>query len=385
MSSSMPPPAKSKDDTIIQPVVVVVGASGRVGRHVVEQLLDQNVTVRAVVRNVSKAEHVLPTSSSLLHMIQADVGHYDNYADVLDKTMDGSSSIISVMGAVRFSKITDWLPWRIFSKQATWADRSHPYYGNYLGQKYLLELAEKHNVSRFVRLTGLGLAHSPFHPFAILFNTLLSFNNRWGLFTEQAMYQSTVPTLVLRPGGLTEEERDTVTTNVQVDVSGKLPYPGRIGRNDVAALAVAAVTLAKPELLPSKLTLACRWCGTGVKPRPQGTKEQGHATALECLTAVAQAGESSPAPLKSKPYGVAVALTVYTAAFLAYKLSKALFYFLKRVVKALSFVQRIRLPWSQAKFGSLFARHCESHPRDIKKRDEAGPVIPRHAMATHPC
>jgi len=161
---------------------------------------------------------------------------------------------------------------------------------------------------------------------------LLSFNNRWGLLTEQAMYESTVPTVVLRPGGLAEDERDTNTTNIQVDVSGKLPYPGRIDRTDVAALAVAAVTLSKPELLPSKLTLACRWCGTGVKPRPQGTKEDGYTTASECLTAVAKAGESSPVPPKSKPYGIAVALTVYSAAVLTYKLSKALLYFMKRLL-----------------------------------------------------
>ena len=324
-SSSLP---AEKNDAV-QPVVVV-GASGRVGRQVVEQLLEQNVTVRAVVRNVSKAEHILPTSSPLLSMYQADLGRYEEYADVLDKAVEGSSAIVSVMGAVRLSKITDWLPWRIFSNKANWADRSHPYYGNLLGQKCLLELAEKHKVSRFVRLTGLGLAHSPFHPFAVLFNALLSFNNRWGLLTEHVMYQSTVPTLVLRPGGLAEDERDIATTNVQVDISGKLPYPGRIGRADVAALAVAAVTL-KQEL-PSKLTLACRWCGTGVKPRPQGTKDQGYATALECLTAVANAGESSPAPPVSKPYGIAVALTVYGATFLAYKVSKAFLCFLRRLV-----------------------------------------------------
>jgi uncharacterized protein YbjT (DUF2867 family) len=313
--------------------VVVVGATGKVGRLVVEQLLAQGMAVRAVVRNATKATQVfaaLPhtngtttnTKNPLLELVTADLCRHEESATVLDEAVAGATAIISVMGVVRVSKWTDWWPWRIFSSQADWADRSHPYYGNYLGQTYLIGLAEKHKVGRFVRLTGLGLAYSPFHPFAILFNTLLSFNNRWGLLTEQALYASKIPTVVLRPGGLAADARNASTTNLQVDVSGKLPFPGRVGRADVAALAVASITeLADVDGIPSKFVLACRWCGEGVQPRPQGVKEDGYATAVECLQAVAREGVTSPPPPARKPYGLAVALTVYSLMAVASKLA----------------------------------------------------------------
>jgi hypothetical protein len=193
---------------------------------------------------------------------------------------------------LRFSQFLDFLPWRLLNIDVSgWADRDHPYYGNYLGQKRLIELAKKHKVGRFVRLTGLGLAYSAFNPIGILFNTLLSCNNRWGLKCEEALAKSNVPYVILRPGGLSDSERNYETTNIQIDASGKLPFPGRIGRADVAALCVAAT-----ELPPGmKFTLACRGVGTDVKPRPQGVKEDGCATAKECMERLVKSNATNSA------------------------------------------------------------------------------------------
>jgi NAD(P)H-binding len=241
----------------------------------------------------------------------------------------GCDSVISVMGAVRFAKLTDFFPWRLFRQDAEWADRNHPYYGNYLAQKKLIELAEKHQVKRFVRLTGLGLAFSAFNPFSILFNTLLSVNNRWGLLCEQALYESKVPYVVLRPGGLADEQRCVEATNLQVDVTGKLPFPGRIGRADVAALAIAAIDL--PTTAPN-YTLACRWCGEGMKPKPQGFKEEGLATAKECMATVLATKAKSPPPPAMKPYGVSVGLAVTIVGSLFAKLLFVVWNLFTRIV-----------------------------------------------------
>jgi hypothetical protein len=215
--------------------------------------------------------------------------------------------------------------------KASWADRDHPYYGNYLAQKRLIELAAKHKVKRFIRLTGLGLAYSAFNPIGILFNTLLSGNNRYGILCEQALAESNVPYIVLRPGGLANDARNVTTTNLQVDPSGKLPFPSRVGRSDVAALAVAAT---ESGILPAdkSYTLACRWVGEDIKPKPQGVKEDGWPTAAKCLRAVA---DSDPAPLpppKMKPYSVAVALTVYSLMAVALKTSLALWALTRKLV-----------------------------------------------------
>lgn len=241
--------------------VLVVGATGRVGRKVVQKLMATDRPVRALVRNPAKAQEIFGTCTGFqypsLEVIVADMSNPDQYKETLDKAVMGCSSIISVMGVVRFSKLSDFLPWRLFRVNAsTWADRDHPYYGNYIGQKVLIDLAEKYEVQRFVRLTGLALAFSAFNPFTVLFNALLSCNNRYGLLCEQSLFRSKVPYVILRPGGLAEDERDKETTNIQVEPSGKLPFPGRIGRTDVAELAIASC-----DLPPSKsYTVACRWC-----------------------------------------------------------------------------------------------------------------------------
>ena len=305
--------------------VLVVGATGRVGRRVVQQLMAQNRPVRAIVRNPDKARELFGTSTSFVHppfqVHVADLGHYDRDETILDEAMKGVDTVLSVSGVVRFSKWTDFLPWRLFDQAPQqWADRSHPYYGNYLAQKKLLELAEKHNVRRFVRLTGLGLAHPPYHPFSVLFNTILSFSNRWGLLCEQAMFDSPVPTIVLRPGGLAEDARQTNTTHLQIDASGKLPYPCRVGRADVAALAVAAGDLQNGQ----SYTLAARWCGPDVKPRPQGVKEDGYGTAGECMDHLVQSKAISPRPPKMKMYGIFVGMTVYALAAVGLRLGLAL-------------------------------------------------------------
>jgi nucleoside-diphosphate-sugar epimerase len=306
--------------------VLVVGATGRVGRRVVQKLIGRNKPVRALVRNPQKAQELFGTSTSLqypkLEIIIADMSRPEDYAQVLDDAVKGTDAIISVMGAVRFAQLSDFLPWRLFGGYDvnSWADRSHPYYGNYLGQKKLIELAEKYKVQRFVRLTGLGLAYSAFNPLTILFNSLLSITNRYGILCEQALASSKVPYVVLRPGGLISDGRDYELANLQLDASGKLPYPGRIGRSDVADLAVEAL------LLPSSksLTLACRWCGEGIRPKSQGSKSDGVPTAKEGLARLVSANTMPLAPPVMKPYALAVGLAVYSFCLILFKSMSAL-------------------------------------------------------------
>jgi NAD(P)-dependent dehydrogenase (short-subunit alcohol dehydrogenase family) len=327
-SSSSTPASSASND--VKPILVV-GATGKVGRKVVQKLLGMNRPVRALVRNPQKAAEIFGTRSSLeyppLEVVVADLGRYEDYEDVLDCAVEGCSAVVSVSGAIRFAKLSDFLlPWRLFQTDvSSWADRDHPYFANYLAQKKLLELAQKHRVGRFVRLTGLGLAYSAFVPFAILFNSLLSFTNRYGMLCEQALAEQSgncvVPYVILRPGGLAEDERTTQTVNVQVEPTGKLPYPGRIGRSDVAELAVQACMVLPTEgKAAQSYTLASRWCGEDVKPKPQGTKEDGFPTARECLEELVSSGAvSPPPPRKMKPYAVAVSLVAYPILFLTGK------------------------------------------------------------------
>ncbi len=188
---------------------LVVGATGMVGRRVVQQLLDQNRPVRALVRNVTRAQELFGTSTGFppLEIVLADLAYYDNFtvAKRLEQAVQGCDSIISVSGALRFSKLTDFLPWRLWNADvSSWADRGHPYFANYKAQALLVDLAQKHGVSRFVRLTG---RYSHLSVVSYLFAIVGSRNNQYHYLCEQHLRQSKVPFVLLKPGGLATEAR----------------------------------------------------------------------------------------------------------------------------------------------------------------------------------
>ena len=195
---------------------LVVGATGQVGRRVVEQLLNANKPVRALVRNHSKARELFgkymmeDDEKTKLKIFVCDLGEAAKQEDykVLNQAVEGCGSIVSVSGCARISKLSDFLPWRLFQEDVSgWADSSHPYFGNYKAQCALVDLAKTHSVSRFVRLTGLSAGYSPFHPVGIIFSSVLSMTTRYHFLCEQYIRNSSVPYLIIRPGGLRNEDR----------------------------------------------------------------------------------------------------------------------------------------------------------------------------------
>ena len=93
-------------------------------------------------------------------------------------------------------------------------------------------------------------------------------------------------------------------------------------RADVAA--VAALSVSDPTTLdPSKsYTVGLRAVGD-IKPKPQGTKEEGLPTALECLKAIREQEDTIDKTVETKPYGAAVAIFVYSLAFVGLQLASA--------------------------------------------------------------
>lgn len=121
--------------------------------------------------------------------------------------------------------------------------------------------------------------------------------------------------------------QNTATTSLQVDATGKLPPPARVGRSDVASLAIASCD---PSILPfstDSYTLAVRWVGD-VAPKTQGTKDDGCDSAEACLKGVVE--ESSKGVVKFeepkgiKPYGAAVGLFFYSFAAVSIKVTSLL-------------------------------------------------------------
>lgn len=97
--------------------------------------------------------------------------------------------------------------------------------------------------------------------------------------------------------------QDVNRTSIQVCHTGVVPSPARIGREDVASLAVAAAMFqtkndTSVDNRPFHYTLACRWVGQNMDPFPgQGRKADGlpdAETALQrTLKTIQKAGKRS--------------------------------------------------------------------------------------------
>ena len=335
LSLSLSSSASASASSISNPIeedkrpILIVGATGKVGRIVVQKLLDQNIPTRAFVRNATKANELFmdPTSSEKskrnlnLEIIVGDVTDLTK----MEEAVKGCQAAISVSGTLRFSKLLDFLPWRLFTFDVSnWCnDMSHPYYTNYVAQLNLAKLATKHQLSSgVVRLTGLSTGLSPFSLVSILFSSLLSMTSRYHYAAERDMYlecfSSNIPFIVIRPGGLSDEPRDSKAISLQIDSSGILPPPARVGRADIADLAIAAVSRSHLKKTgPCSRVLAVRWTGSDIKPKGQGVYEDGCIDANACFEKLTNDEESKGRDgvfqfdYPDRPYGFAVSCLVY--------------------------------------------------------------------------
>lgn len=314
--------------------ILVIGATGKVGQQVTRQLLEKNIPTRAFVRNATKAEQLFGSNNGRDKNLELVVGDVTDY-EKMEEAVKGCQAAISVSGTLRFSQLSDFLPWRLFNFDvSSWCqDKSHPYYTNYLPQVHLAELACKYELSSgVVRLTGLSTGYSPFNIVSILFSTLLSLTSRYHYAAERDMFrtldnhrgENAIPLTILRPGGLSDEPRNKETTALQVDASGQLPPPGRVGRADVAALAIRAVicptSTSSSKNVRKSRALAIRWCGEGVKPKAQGKKEDGCSDADGCFELVDSQPVQFDFAYPDKNYALGTSLLVYPLIGLSLKL-----------------------------------------------------------------
>jgi hypothetical protein len=388
-----------------QPKIVVLGATGKIGRLVTRQLLETNgeATIVAVVRDYDKACRVLyddlvrnkKKKQPALQIVEANLvppeelpGYRDSDEEeeaekeeeeewrkrassaaafygtsiqdynnrhaypadeVLEDAIRGCTAIISCVGSVRPTNLwTDFLLlWRVWRKDvSSWcSDARHPYYVHYRSTRKALALAEKEQMRRqsmqtledktlrngakdykvpsrirFVRISDLCLQQQPWHFVPLLTNIMHSMVFRYQDMTEQLLQTSSlIDTIILRPGDLSDDERNANTTALQVDPSGRLPSPSRVGREDVASLAVSSALFRLPNATQAAhFTLAVRWVGEDLHPYPaQGTMKDGFASAHTCLLHVFQKVIPSTARRRNiKPYAICTTIPVYAMLFL---------------------------------------------------------------------
>jgi len=294
--------------------------------------------------------------------------------ETLHDAITQSTIIISALGTVRYTNIlTDFIlkPWRIFQKDvSSWcADKKHPYYVCFQTTQKILKMAEMEQLRRneilsslqkeddaeksnvplrpgqaspqhllqdkikIIRITDLAVTNKPYGFDTIVTNLVRSLIFRYQQMSENILRMSRiVDTVVLRPGDLIQEERNTTTTSLQVSSTGEVPRPAKVSRSDVAAVAVAAAltkldlqnadtTSSNPKKQKTKadnnntpnghinnnnqevldailqqqqqqqreahhLTLGMRWVSETLQPEPQGFQKDGHKDANAAMKAV---------------------------------------------------------------------------------------------------
>jgi uncharacterized protein YbjT (DUF2867 family) len=185
---------------------LVVGATGQTGRQIVRQLVDKNIPVRALVRNLESAKQVLPPEVELV------------IGDVLKpETVENACLDCNVLFCA--------------TGAAPSLDPTGPYQVDYQGTKNLVDAAKARGVDRFIIVSSLCVSQF-FHPLNLFWLILY-----WKKQAEEYLQQSGLNYTIVRPGGLkNEDNRDNIVMS-----SADTLFDGSIPRTKVARVCVAAL------------------------------------------------------------------------------------------------------------------------------------------------
>lgn len=197
--------AAPKDD-----LVAVVGATGRTGLPVVEQLVARGYKVRALVRDAAAAKAKLPAG---VEIVVADVRD----PNTLTPALKGAKYVISTIGAGGGPKADP-------TNGAREIDN--------LGVANLATVSKAARVKQLVLVSSSSVTKAAENPMAFMRPILAA-----KFEGEQALRASGVPYTIVRPGGLSEDAGGKfAVTFSQGDTTA-----GRIPRADVATACIEAL------------------------------------------------------------------------------------------------------------------------------------------------
>ena len=186
--------------------VFVAGATGKTGKHIVRQLIDKNVPVKALVRDLEKARTVLPDT---VELIVGDVLKPASF----ESALADCSVLICATGA------------------SPSLDPTGPYQVDYQGTKNLVDAAKSQGIEHFVLVSSLCVSKF-FHPLNLFWLVLY-----WKKQAEAYIQNSGIPYTIVRPGGLKEEDN---SDNIIMEGADTL-FDGSIPRPKVAQVCVEAL------------------------------------------------------------------------------------------------------------------------------------------------
>jgi len=199
--------------------VLIAGATGGVGRHLVRRLLARNYPVRALVRDVEKARQVLGPQVEL-------VGGDTRKPHTLAPAVAGVRAVICVTGS------------------RSPLGPNSPKHVDYEGVRNLVTAARAAGVEHFVLISSIGVTRPNLPPdaFGREFRNILHywFVRRmlvWKFKGEEAVRESGLTYTIVRPGGLTDEPGGRKA--LRFDQGDRIT--GRISRADLAEVCIQAL------------------------------------------------------------------------------------------------------------------------------------------------
>jgi uncharacterized protein YbjT (DUF2867 family) len=187
----------------------VAGATGETGRRIVQELVERNIPVRALVRDLEQARSVLPASAQL---VVGDVLK----PETLSEAISDSTVVLCATGA----------------KPSF--DPTGPYKVDFEGTKNLVDAAKSKGIEHFVFVSSLCTSKL-FHPLNLFWLILV-----WKKQAEEYIQKSGLVYTIVRPGGLKNEDN----TNSIVMSSADTLFDGSIPRTKVAQVCVEALSQA---------------------------------------------------------------------------------------------------------------------------------------------
>ncbi|NJO40594.1 MAG: SDR family oxidoreductase [Cyanobacteria bacterium RU_5_0] len=188
----------------------VAGATGETGRRIVRELVQRNIPVRALVRNIETAKEILPTEAEL---VVGDVLQLES----LRGAIADCTVLLSATGA------------------APSFDPTGPYKVDYIGNKNLVAVAKEKGIEQFIMVSSLCTSQF-FHPLNLFWLILF-----WKKQSENYLQKSGLTYTIVRPGGLKNEDNSDAIVMSGADTLSE----GRIPRTKVAQVCVEA--LFQPE------------------------------------------------------------------------------------------------------------------------------------------
>ena len=187
--------------------IFVAGATGQTGRHIVKQLVEQNFPVKALVRDLERAQAILPPA---VEFVVGDVLKPTTF----EQHLTDCSALICATGA------------------SPGLDPTGPYQVDYVGTKNLVDAAKTQGIEHFVLVSSLCVSKF-FHPLNLFWLVLY-----WKKQAESYIQDSGIPYTIVRPGGLKNEDNSESIVMKGADTL----FDGSISRLKVAQACVEALS-----------------------------------------------------------------------------------------------------------------------------------------------